>query len=141
VVQHADDAVVDRHIAGVGELELEHRDRDRGVTIVQRDERIERGHGYRARAAHIVEVQPRDGKAALEPAGGEMRHGGKRIAPHPEAEIAPEVAGEIAGAAAAIGTIQDARVQHLAVALGAHGKMRDAIGAALVRAIQYFPVD
>ena len=88
-----------------------------------------------------LEVELGDGKAALERVDGEMRHAGQRVPARAEAEIARRVGGKIAGAVAEIRAVEDARVEHLAVLLGLHRKMAEAVGDALGRPVEDFPVD
>ena len=133
--------VIEVVVAGVGDPHLEAGGGDAGVVGVARNERVEGAQGDGARELVVGERKSGDRKGALEfhvREVGQAAQGGARraeaVAVQPgRAQAAGQRPGQVA--------VQHPRIHHFAAALRLHGKVAEAVHAALVRAVEDFPVD
>ena len=142
--------VVDRQADGIGQgrvlrvvdLDLEERRRDAGVVFTERYEGVERGDGHGTGKRVVAQRERGDRKLAAEARRAEVWRRRQVAARRTRSERrAPGACFQASGVGWLKIPLQHARIEHLAVPLRLDGKVGVTVGAALVRPVEYLPVD
>ena len=127
------------------EFDFKRRRRQRGVEVVQRNQRVEGAQHDFAGEGFIAEGQPGERKLAVELHFAEVRQAGQQAFVCAEAVSGEAVAGLAEGGGSGVRrghvAVQHAHVDQLAAAFGLDRQMAVAVVAAFVRAVHDLPVD